>query len=155
MIRAITDVRAGGATALYDALVTALYQFRGVPGRKAIVLLSDGDDNHSWTTYDVLRRYARTAGIPIYVVGLNLSILDVGLKGKLRELAGDTGAEAFLISKAKELEEIYRKIEVELRSQYFLTYLTESKKPESEFRAVEVKVKKPGLRARMIRGYFP
>jgi len=155
MIRAITDVRAGGNTALYDALVTGLYQFRGVPGRKAIVLLSDGDDNHSWTTYDVLRRYVRTAGIPIYVVGLNLSLLDVGLKGKLREMAGDTGAEAFFISKAKELEEIYRKIEIELRSQYFLTYLTESKKPESEFRAVEVKMKKPGLRAKTIRGYFP
>lgn len=155
MIRAITDVRAGGETALWDSIVMGLYQFRGVPGRKAVVVLTDGEDNHSWTTYDVLRRYARTAGLPIYFVGLRLSMLDVGLKGKLREMAVDTGADAFFISKAKELEEVYRRIEIELRSQYFLTYLTESKKPDSEFRAVEVRMKKSGLKAKTIRGYFP
>ena len=153
--RAIAETHALGGTALYDAVVMALYQFRALPGRKAIVVLSDGDDNHSWTDYATLRRYARAAGVPIYFIGLKLSLLDMGIKSRLIELAADTGAEAFFIGKASGLAEVYRKIETELRSQYFLRYLTNSAKGENQFRAIEVKLKNPKLRAKTIRGYFP
>ncbi len=153
--RAIAETHAEGETALWDSIVMALYQFRAIPGRKAIVVLTDGDDNHSWTEYPTLRRYARTAGIPIYFIGLNLSILDMGIRSRLTELAADTGAEAFYISKAVSLPDIYRKIETELRSQYFVSYLTNSKKGPDEFRSVEVKLKDPKLKAKTIRGYFP
>jgi Ca-activated chloride channel homolog len=153
--RAIAETRASGETALYDAVVMALYQFRALAGRKAIVILTDGDDNHSWTDYATLRRYARAAGIPIYFIGLHLSFLDMGIKAKMTELAADTGAEAFFIGKAAALTEVYRKIETELRSQYFLRYLTNSTKGENQFRAIEVKLKNPKLRAKTIRGYFP
>ncbi|HEX7613725.1 MAG TPA: VWA domain-containing protein [Thermoanaerobaculia bacterium] len=153
--RAIAETRASGGTALYDAVVMALYQFRSLPGRKAIVVLTDGDDNHSWTDYATLRRYARAAGVPIYFIGLNISFLDMGIKSKMSELAVDTGAEAFFIGKASALAEVYRKIETELRSQYFLRYLTNSSKGENQFRAIEVKLKNPKLHAKTIRGYFP
>jgi len=155
LIRAIGETRAGGATAFHDSVVLGLYQFRSLAGKKALVVLTDGKDNHSSTDWPTLRRYARTAGVPIFVIGLDLSIFDMGLKGRLRELADDTGGEAFFIGGAKELAEIYRKIEAEVRSQYFLSYLTSSKKKEDEFRAVEVRVGKPGLKAKTIRGYFP
>jgi Ca-activated chloride channel family protein len=153
--RAIAETHASGATALYDAVVMALYQFRATPGRKAVVILTDGDDNHSWTDYATLRRYARSAGVPIYFIGLKLSFLDTGIKSRMNELAADTGAEAFFISKASAIPEVYRKIETELRSQYFLRYLTNSQKGENQFRAIEVKLKDPKLRAKTIRGYFP
>ncbi len=126
-----------------------------MPGRKAIVVLSDGDDNHSWSDYETVRRYARTAGIPIYVIGLGLGFTDIGIKAKLKELATDTGADAFFVGKAAELPAIYQKIETELRSQYFVTYLTNSKKGEDEFRSVDVKLRDPKLRPKTIRGYFP
>ncbi len=155
LVRAIAETHASGETALYDAVVMALYQFRALPGRKAIVVLTDGDDNHSWTDYQTLRRYARAAGVPIYFIGLNLSFLDMGIKSKMTELAADTGAEAFFIGKASALAEVYRKIETELRSQYFLRYLTNSSKGENQFRAIEVRLKNPKLRAKTIRGYFP
>jgi VWFA-related protein len=153
--RAIAETHANGATALYDAVVMALYQFRATPGRKAVVVLTDGDDNHSWTDYATLRRYARSAGVPIYFIGLNISFLDRGIKGRMTELAADTGAEAFFVGKASALPEVYRKIETELRSQYFLRYLTNSTKGENQFRAIDVKLKDPKLRAKTIRGYFP
>ncbi len=155
LLRAVRETHADGATALYDAVILALYQFRAIPGRKAIVVLTDGADNHSWADYETLRRYARTAGIPIYFIGLGIPFLELGIKPKMRELAGDTGAEAFFIGKASELAEVYRKIETELRAQYFVTYLTNSKKGENEFRAVEVKLADPKLRPKTIRGYFP
>jgi Ca-activated chloride channel family protein len=153
--RAIAETRASGGTALYDAVVMALYQFRALPGRKAIVVLTDGDDNRSWTDYATLRRYARSAGVPVYFIGLNLSLLDMGIKSKMSELAADTGAESFFIGKASALAEVYRKIETELRSQYFLRYLTNSTKGENQFRAIEVKLKNAKLHAKTIRGYFP
>jgi VWFA-related protein len=153
--RAIAETHANGATALFDSVVMSLYQFRATPGRKAVVVLTDGDDNHSWSDYPTLRRYARSAGVPIYFIGLNLSFLDTGIKGRMTELAADTGAEAFFVSKASALPEVYRKIETELRSQYFLRYLTNSTKGENQFRAIEVKLRDPKLRAKTIRGYFP
>lgn len=155
LIRAVRETRASGGTALYDSVVMALYQFRAVPGKKAVVILSDGKDNHSWTDYATLRRYARSAGVPLYFIGLDISFLEVGLKTKMNELAADTGAEAFYVGSAKDLAQIYRKIEAELRSQYFMSYLTSSKKPDDQFRAVEVRLKDPKLKARTIRGYFP
>jgi len=79
----------------------------------------------------------------------------VGLKSKMTEMAQDTGAEAFFVGKASGLPEIYKRIESELRSQYFLSYLTHSTKPESEFRTVEVRMKDKKLTAKTIRGYFP
>jgi VWFA-related protein len=153
--RAIAETHASGATALYDAVVMSLYQFRATPGRKAVVVLTDGDDNHSWTDYATLRRYARSAGVPIYFIGLNLSFLDTGIKGRMNELAADTGAAAFFVSKVSALAEVYRKIETELRAQYFLRYLTNSQKGENQFRAIEVRLRDPKLRAKTIRGYFP
>jgi len=155
LIRAIAETRAAGGTALYDSVVMALYQFRSVPGKKALVILTDGKDNHSWTDYDTLRRYARAARVPVYFIGLDISFLEVGLKGKMNEMAADTGAEAFFVGNASALPEIYRKIESELRSQYFITYETESKKAEDQFRSVDVKLKDPKLKAKTIRGYFP
>ena len=68
---------------------------------------------------------------------------------------GVTVDEAFFIGDAKQLPEIYRKIESEVRSQDFLTYLTESTKKEDQYRLVEVKLGRPGYRAKTIRGYFP
>lgn len=155
LVRAIGETRPGGATAFYDSIILGLYQFRSLAGKKALVVLTDGKDNHSSTDFPTLKRYARTAGVPIFVIGLELSMFDVALKSRLRELAEDTGGETFLVGKAEELPEIYRKIETEVRSQYFLSYLTESKKKDDEYRLVEIRMTKPGLRAKTIRGYFP
>lgn len=155
LIRAIGETRAGGATAFHDSVILGLYQFRSLAGKKALVVLTDGKDNHSSTDWPTLKRYARTAGVPVFVVGLDLGLFDVGLKSRLKELAEDTGGETFFIGGAKELAGVYRKIEAEVRSQYFLSYLTESKKKDDEFRTVEVKLARPGLRAKTIRGYFP
>lgn len=155
LLGGVRETSAKGGTALYDSVVMALYQFRSVQGRKAIVLLSDGQDNKSWTEYETLRRYVRTAGVPIYIIGLDISFVDVGLKSKLADLANDTGGSIFYVSKAAGLPEIYKRIETELRSQYFLTYLANSPKPADQFRAVEVRLKNKDLRPKTIRGYFP
>jgi VWFA-related protein len=93
--------------------------------------------------------------VPIYVIGVDLGLTDFGVKSKLKELAGDTGGEIFLTTDAKKIPEIVQRIETELRSQYILSYRTDSTKPDGEFRAITVACRKPEVTIRTMRGYIP
>ncbi len=155
----LNTLQAVGMTSLYDAVVTSLYYFRGVKGRRALVLLSDGEDTASTIPYADSLEYARRSGVAIYAVGLNIGKLQSGVRGKLKQLASETGGRSFFISRAQELESVYAQIERELRSQYLLAYTSD--RPSSEesgedsFRSIEVTVKGSGLQARTISGYYP
>jgi Ca-activated chloride channel homolog len=155
VVAAISGLQAIGETALHDALVHSLYYFRGVKGQRALVLLSDGDDNRSYITYKEATEYASRSGVAVYAIGLNLSFLDTSIKLKLGELANSSGGRAFFTNNPKELPAIYKQIEAELRSRYLLAYNSTEAGSQSSFRPVEIKVKKSGLKARAARGYYP
>lgn len=152
----LEDLRSVGSTALHDAIVTSLYYFRGVRGRRALILLSDGDDTASSIAFRDALEYARRSGVAIYSVGLNVSSLDISIRRKLNALAEETGGRAFFIGRAAELAGVYDEIEEELRSQYLLAFAPDRPPAsEDEFREIEVEVLERGLTARTIRGYYP
>jgi len=151
----LEDLVAAGMTTLHDAVVTSLYYFRGVRGRRALILLSDGDDTASSLEYRDALEYARRSGVAIYTIGLGVGGLNLGVKNKLTELARETGGRNFMIAKAAELVNVYREIEEELRSQYLLAYSSDRPSPNGEFREIEVKVEGGKYKARTIRGYYP
>ncbi len=153
--RASRDLQAHGATALYDAVILGLYQFRALQGRKALVVVTDGDDNRSHVEFDTLLRYARSAGAPIYFIAVNIPLTDFKSRKIIREIAKESGGEVFSIGSAAKIGEVTKRIEEELRSQYILAFRTDSQKPPGEYRAVTVAVNKPGITARTIRGYIP
>jgi VWFA-related protein len=153
--RAAFDLKAHGATALYDAVILGLYQFRTLQGRKALVVVTDGDDNRSHVEYETLLRYARSAGAPIYFIAVNIPITDFKSRKVIHEIAKESGGEVFSIGNANKIGEVTRRIEEELRSQYVLAFRSDSTKPPGEYRAVAVAVNKPGITARTIRGYIP
>jgi VWFA-related protein len=153
--RAARAVSARGATALYDAVILGLYQFRALQGRKALVVITDGDDNRSHVEFETLLRYARSAGAPIYFIAVNIPITDFKSRRITRQIANESGGEVFSIGSAAKIGEVTRRIEEELRSQYILAFRSDSTKPPGEYRAVSVEVKKPGIAARTIRGYIP
>jgi VWFA-related protein len=153
--RASRDLRAQGATALYDAVILGLYQFRTLQGRKALVVVTDGDDNRSHVEYETLLRYARSAGAPIYFIAVNIPLTDFKSRRIIHEIAKESGGEVFSIGSAAKIGEVTRRIEEELRSQYILAFRTDSQKPPGEYRAISVAVNKPGIAARTIRGYIP
>lgn len=155
VVQAIEGLQAVGDTALHDALVHSLYYFRGVQGQRALVLLSDGDDNASYINYKDAIEYARRSGVAIYTIGLNISALEQGIRGKLNELAEATGGRTFFTGDPEELPGIYKQIETELRSRYLVAYNSTDTVGQPGFRPVEVKVKKGGLKARTARGYYP
>jgi VWFA-related protein len=152
---AFRDLPAMGNTALHDALVYALYQFRGVRGRKAMVLLSDGDDTSSLVPFADALAFAQRSGVSIYTIGLGVGSGSLGIRGKLQKLAEETGGRVFYVDKAEALDQVYDQIERELRSQYLIAFAPNPAPKEGERHAVEVKVAGSGLKARAARGYTP
>jgi VWFA-related protein len=153
--RASRETSARGATALFDSVVLGLYQFRTLQGRKALIVVTDGADNHSHVDYPTLLRYCRSAGAPVYFIGVGISVLDFGVRKQINEVAQESGGEVFHISSAAKIGEVTRRIEEELRSQYIVAFRTDSQKPDGEYRTVAVSVDKPGVTARTIKGYIP
>lgn len=151
---ALSGLQAVGDTALHDAVVHSLYYFRGMTGQRALVLLSDGDDNASWFKYDDALDYARRSGVAIYAIGYNVPTLG-GLRSKLEQLSRETGGRVFYANKTEELPSVYAEIEKELRSRYLLTYNAAASTGPAGARAVDVKVKKGGAKTRVSRGVYP
>ncbi len=150
----LRGLRATGRTALHDALMTGLYYFRGIRGRRALVLLSDGEDNSSTATWEDVLEYARHSEIVVYTIGLGFDRTETVLRRKLEEIASETGGRAFFIDAARELRPVYQQIERELRSQYLLVYASNQESVGEAFRRVEVQVA-AGRRARTLSGYYP
>jgi len=153
--RASRETSARGATALYDSVVLGLYQFRTLQGRKALIVITDGADNHSHVDYATLLRYCRSSGAPIYFIAVGLSVLDFGIRKEINEVARESGGEVFHLSSAAKIGDVTKRIEEELRSQYIVAFRTDSQKPDGEYRAVQVSVSKPGVTTRTIKGYIP
>lgn len=150
----LARLRAEESTALYDAVVYSLYNFHGVRGQKALVLISDGKDTASKFTYDQTVEYARRAAVPIYAIGLGIRANEMDVRYKLSRLASETGGSVYYIEQASGLQKIYDEIQEELRSQYILGFYPASDvKPGSQWREVTVQASEGKVRT--IKGYFP
>lgn len=152
---ALQGLTAEGNTALYDSLIYALYYFGGIKGKKAIVLLSDGQDSGSHYSFSEALEYARRSGVAIYAVGIDIQQKDYDTRAKLQKLADETGGRPFFIAAASELEKVFASVEEELRSQYMLAYQSTNQSRNDKFRTIEVKLSRPGLEAKTARGYYP
>lgn len=152
---ALLALYADRATALYDAIVTGLFQFSGVTGRRAMVVLTDGDDTASENGFDDALGYARRMGVTIYTIGVSISSTKVTTRWQLSKLAESTGGRAFFVSEKSELDDIYGEINRELRTQYLLAYTSNSESPPDQLRKIKVEVNRPRTKVRTITGYYP
>jgi Ca-activated chloride channel family protein len=153
----LANLVAEGNTALYDSIIQALFDFGGLRGKRAILLLSDGRDEGSHYTYSDALEYAKRSGVAIYSVGIHLSTKDADVRLKLLQLAEQTGGHFYFVDKAKDLEGVYKSIEEEVRTQYLLAYQSSQSGSgnRDKFRQVEIKLQRPGLEAKSIPGYYP
>ena len=151
--RALLETHSTGWTTLYDAVVRSLFYFRGFGGRRALVLLSDGEDTASRASFTEALDYAKQSGAVVYSIGLGGGG-GLGLRSKLKRLADQTGGRFFQVSKVAELDQVYRQIELELRSQYFLTFAPAGG-GSVDLDSVEIRLRDRGLKVRATRGYAP
>jgi VWFA-related protein len=150
----LAKLRADESTALFDAIVYSLYNFLGVKGQKALVVITDGKDTASKFTFDQAIEYARRAAVPIYGIGIGIKATEVDVRYKFSRFCSETGGNVYYIDRAEELHRIYTDIQNELRSQYILgIYPPEGVKPGSKWREIVVQV--GDGKTKTLRGYYP
>jgi Ca-activated chloride channel family protein len=153
--QALAGLRAQGSTALWDALVYGLYQYQGTRGRKAYVILTDGEDRASHFTFEAALDYAKKTGVAVYFIGLRIGSTQLEVRHKLNRVAKETGGTVYHVDSAKNLGKIYAEINEELRSQYLLSFVPQNKSVSNQWRKIEVKMTPSNLSARTISGYYP
>ena len=142
--RGVDRVRTGSATALYDALYLGAEALDTRQGRKVLVVITDGGDTVSRVDYKEAVRAAQEAEAIVYsiiVVPIEASAgRDTGGEHALIQISEDTGGKYFYATSVPELDEAFRKISDELRTQYLLAYYPSQRLSDSSFRRIEVKV---------------
>ncbi len=160
LAQSIRDLRPGGGTSLYDAIYFAcrdkLAQERPRHKfRRAMVILSDGDDNQSRVTRDQALEMAQKADVVIYTISTNITRTETDGDKVLKYLAAETGGQAFFPFKVEDLSQSFENIANELRHQYNLFYRPEPMKTDGTYQTVSVKVRnRKDLVVRARKGYY-
>jgi Ca-activated chloride channel family protein len=160
----LTFVETKNQTALYDACYLGVEKVqRGVHPKRALLLISDGQDNDSRYTFNELRKLLKESDVVLYAIGI-LSGSDAGSsmgmegQGVLDELAGVSGGKAFFPRSAAEMDDIFEQIALELRHQYSIGYKPEAFANNGKWHRIKVKVTPPrGLPRLFVRskeGYY-
>jgi len=149
----------GGGTALYDAIYKAckerlLRERSERPVRKAIVVLSDGEDNQSEVTRGQAIEMAQRAEVLIYAISTDDSGLILRGDKALEDLASATGGRAFFPFRMKDITHSFAAIEEELRSQYAVSYKPADFEADGRYRSIEITTLKKDLQVRARRGYY-
>jgi len=142
--RAIERVRGGAATALYDALYLGAQALEPRQGRRVMVVITDGGDTMSKVDYKEAVREAQQAEAILYsiiVVPIEASAgRDLGGEHALIQLSEDTGGKYFYATSMPQLDDAFKKISDELRTQYLLAYYPSQRWSDSDFRRIRVAV---------------
>jgi Ca-activated chloride channel homolog len=158
--KSIRDLRPGGGTSLFDAVYFAcrdklmqdqpLYKFR-----RAMIILSDGEDNNSKSSRDQALEMAQKADVVVYTISTNISRQETEGDKIMRYFAQQTGGVAFFPFQASDLNQSFENIANELRHQYNLFYRPSTPKNDGLFHNVQIKVKgRKDLVVRARKGYY-
>ena len=157
---AIRDLHPGGGTSLYDAIYFACrdklsqdqpkYKFR-----RAIVIVSDGEDNQSRYTRDQALEMAQKADVVMYAISTNITRIETDGDKVLKYFAQETGGRAFFPFKVEDLDQSFENIANELRHQYNISYRPEPLKTDGLFHVIDVRVReRKNILVNVRRGYY-
>jgi len=156
---AVHRLHNGGGTALYDAIYHAckdkfLKDHSEHPVRKAIIVVSDGEDNQSEVTRAQAIEMAQRAEVIIYAISTDDSGLVLRGDRVLEQIAEATGGRVFFPFRMKDITRSFAAIEDELRSQYVLSYKPADFDADGRYRTIEISSLKKDLQVRARKGYF-
>lgn len=173
ILRTVQNLKPKGSTALYDAVLLGLQKIgEGKHRKRALLLLTDGNDTASSTTFEEITALARKSEVIIYGLGIghgekgsshsgifNNQVKDTVDMRTLRALADATGGNAYYLENAHEggrdlVDEAAAEAAAELKQQYTLGYYPTDQKRNGAYRQIVVEVKDKALRVRTKRGYY-
>src|SRR5579872_1008155 len=158
--KAVQNLRPGGGTALYDAIFFAcrdklmqdqpMHKFR-----RAMVILSDGEDNNSRYTRDQALEMAQKADVVVYTISTNITRIPTEGDKIMRYFAAETGGLSFFPFKAEDLSQSFENIANELRHQYMILYRPEPLKTDGLYHTVSIRIHgRKDLVVRARKGYY-
>jgi VWFA-related protein len=154
--RFVEGMQAWGGTSLFDAVQYSLGRIKDQPGRKALVVFTDGDDTTSSTPEREVIDYARSVEATVYSIGFKgqPGLFGGGSRGFMKKIAEETGGAFFFPDKVGDLIRIFQSISEELKNHYLLSY-TPKRDPDGSWRAITLKVtSRADAQVRVRKGYF-
>ena len=153
----ILESQGAGETALHDSIAVYLSRVAETPGRKVLVVFSDGDDTTSRISGPEVFRMLRTSDVVVYPVAFQgerpHSAAGLRAQAFLAGLAQESGGQVFKPHASRELAAIYQSILEELGSQYVLGYVPRNTAHDGKYRKLALEVKRPGVKLRYRPGY--
>jgi Ca-activated chloride channel family protein len=152
-IRAVDRLAPWGGTALFDAMLTALNTVGKQPGRRSIVVFSDGEDQNSVATLKRVESRLETSDATIYTIGLGRSVRDRDLAQVMARMSQMSGGRSFLIDDIQQLETVFADIVEELSNQYLISYGSTNDAHDGTWRKIQVELTEKNYRVRHRQGY--
>jgi Ca-activated chloride channel family protein len=153
----IHAAKGGGNTALYDAIAVYLSRVQDGPGRKVLVLFTDGEDTHSALPLPDVLKLVRSGRVTIYAIAFGVytggPARSLRPRAVLEQLAAMTGGQVFTPRSSRDLAGIYDRILEDLAAQYVVGYISDNPARDGRFRKIKVTAKSPGLTVRHRTGY--
>lgn len=152
-LRAVDRLAPWGGTALFDAMLTALNTVGKQPGRRSLVVFSDGEDQNSVATLKRVETRLETSDATIYTIGFGRSVKDKDLAQVMARMSQMSGGRSFLIDDIGELEKVFADIVEELSNQYLLSYASSNDAHDGSWRKILVELPTLKHQVRHRQGY--
>jgi VWFA-related protein len=151
---AIDEIKPTGGTAILDCLSAVVEQLDTSEGRHAIVVITDGYDEHSALKFERALSTVKAAGITVYVIGV-AGVAGISLEGEdlLRHIAVESGGRAFFPFREEQLPDVHAQIAADVQIRYVLTYTPKNQKLDGRWRTITVETNDPSHVIKARRGY--
>ena len=152
-LKAVDRLAPWGGTALYDVIIRGLQQLTRQPGRRVLVVFSDGDDRTSHATLESLEQAVRASDATLFMVALGRAVRSGTLKTGIERLVDLSGGRALFVDRADRLDEPFAEIIEELANQYLLGYESTNTKSDGAWREIKVELPNHRHSVRARQGY--
>lgn len=152
-LRAVDRLAPWGSTALYDVIVRGLQQLSTQPGRRVLVVFSDGDDKSSHSTIQAVEQAVRASDATLFMVALGSGVKNATIKSRIEQLVDMSGGRALFVERSDQLDAPFADILEELSNQYLLGYESTNSKRDGAWREIKVELPNHGYEVRARQGY--
>ena len=152
-LRAVDRIAPWGGTALYDVIVRAVQQLSKQPGRRVLVVFSDGDDRTSHSTIKTVEEAVRANDATLFMVALGRGVREAQLRTGIERLVNLSGGRVLFVERSDQLQAPFTEILEELSNQYIVGYESTNSKHDGSWREVKLEVPGGGYEVRARQGY--
>jgi Ca-activated chloride channel family protein len=152
-VRAVDRLAPWGGTALYDVIVKGLQQLSKQPGRRVLVVFSDGDDKSSHATLQAVEQAVRSSDATLFMVALGSGVRNVKIKSSIDRLVEMSGGRALFVERSDQLDGPFAEIVEELSNQYLIGYESSNAKRDGAWREITIELPDHRYSVRARQGY--